>query len=322
MFNNNIDNSTENTQTVNVSNAITTLGQTINNNAKSGSPFFSSILKTIEKAAPQAIANGALSGLASLAKEGGSIAASLLGKLFSSFSGGSSTTVSSVNLTATMHSEYKFSATQVLPGWTDILYVPISGLIPSSDNPLYNEPLGVWNLANDPVITLHIDSKEYYKKSKFMPGTIDNGYYKTIYSFYYYLNNDPKIILNPVISNDFKIQNVNFEIVADTLPSGMNITSYDPYAYMNNSNFYLIGGSTYTSSVFTTDDGPGQYPPEYSRNGTSSLDMLVRASFNLVNKTTNDTIYISKYFYPSINKVYNIDKVYEETNGGPINGNI
>ena len=307
MFNNSSTISVTQNSTINM------VGGKIDSEISKGNPFFSSLWTSIKNNAAKTITSGleqgAKKGLEAIVSQGGSIAASALGKLFGSFMGGNTPTVSTVDLGVKMQSSFSFSSIQSRVGWGNVSAIPVPGLSSyvSVDKPLYNEPLGVWNLSETPIVTLHVSATDYYQ-GKSRPGF----YYKTSYIFDYSLDSYSPIVLNPVIAKDFNIENANYEIVASSIPSALgSITQYEPCAFFNNKYYYFIGTKTRTSGTIVDGGGQGQYYSASTDNGSKDLDVLVRVSFDLVNTKTNEKIYISKYFYPNrINTVNGVHKIF------------
>lgn len=302
--------------------AIEATGDKIEEGLKQNDSFFNSLWSNVKsnagKWAVAGLEAGVKQGLSAIVSSGGSIVANVLGGLFSSAT--SNNNVSKVDLKMVMNSEYKFEGEKVLPGWTDC-FLPIPGTKAESqpNKPLYNLPLGVWNLIQTPIVNLRIHAKNQYT------GTLQNpGYYNTTtYTFSYSLesstNNISNIVINPNVSNLLSIENVKFELIASKIPYGLSkkgIRDYPAYSFLNDEEYYYIGTSIGGDEENRSGD-IDDYSHAIAVNPSSSLNLLIRTSFELLNKETGSRLYVSKYFSPKIVTSKIVRDIYTGSNVGP-----
>lgn len=317
MFNKNNSISITNQESV-----IETTGDKIEEGVKQNNSFFNSLWSNIKsnagKWAVSGLEAGVKQGLSAVVSSGGTIAANVLGGLFSSAT--SNNNVSKVDLKMVMNSEYKFEGEKVLPGWTDC-FLPIPGTRSESqpNKPLYNSPLGVWNLIRTPIVDLKIHAKNQYTGTLQTPGYYNISKYTFSYSLEPGTNNISNIAINPTLSNLLSIENVKFELMASKIPYGLSkktLSNYPAYFFLNDEKYYNIGtfiGGDEENISGDIDD----YSLAAVENPSSNLNLLIRISFELLNKETGTRLYVSKYFSPKIVTSKMVKNIYTGNNLEP-----
>lgn len=287
MFNNSQANSTVTTSGASMGE---NLGKIVDDGVKKNDSFFTGIWNNFKTNASKWISSGLEAGLekgiSAVLTSGGSVIADAIGGLASSLIGGKNKeTVSTVELALNSTTQFTLKGETQLVGWGQISAFPVSGSTSNQSNaPLYNKPLGVWNLETTPYITV-----DMYTSDTWLP--------ISCYSQYKFTLNEPKIVLNPEVATKFKIEDVKYDLVAsDGFISmrGVNyegIPSFTPYAFINNTKFYSNGAKSIISKYIKGERA------EYSFGKTLCRTLKVRVSFKLVNITGSENIYyFSKYF--------------------------
>lgn len=103
------------------------------------------------------IGDGVKNGLQAIFTSGGSVAAKALTGAVSSILGigGSKPSVGKVDLRLASNTTFKFEAERTLPGWGTVSQFPVPGCSTNtSDMPIYNKPLGTWNLNKTPTLII------------------------------------------------------------------------------------------------------------------------------------------------------------------------
>lgn len=271
-FDNSQSNTTNNTTNINKGSIAVLIGKTIDVNSSTSS-FFKGLKDKLTSGAQK----GAEGAMKSLISGGGTEAVKMLGSLVNSITGGgSSTTKSVVDLTLKATTKIQLTAQKSVPGWELGLF-PVAGSI-SNDKPLYDKPLGIWNLTKTPEVV--VDMYEYETLS---------GRFIKRHSNYTYSAQRPDIILNPETSKEFYIDNFGYELV--TNGSLMNTyfekDFYTAQAYIDNISLYRI------PHIIPTINFNNE-----SINETKALrpKFYMRVYFDLVSKSSTLKYSYSRYF--------------------------
>lgn len=222
------------------------LGDKIEKGISQNDSFFKGLWKNIKSKATSGIGDGVKKGLEAIFTSGGSIAVKALNGAVSSMLGigGSKPSIGKVDLSLSSETQFKFISEQVLPGWGKAVGIPVPGCSTNPNNmPLYNDPLGVWNLRKTPNLNIEGIAHDFYTDTR--------THYKGVYNFRYYLDctqND--LIINDAIKNDVTISNFNVQIAAeDKNPFIFGSTLTGQYGGYEPEPFGLIGNKKYYSKI-------------------------------------------------------------------------
>lgn len=280
MFN---DKSTDKSVNINNQQGIVSLGETIDKGIAKNDSFFKGLWSNIKSNASKWIASGlesgAKKGLEAILTQGGSVIGDAIGGLFNSLIGGGKKEADlKVELNLNMKSDVKLTSTKITQGWSDIILpVPGSG---SSSNAIYNKTLGVWNLQETPSVDVNVQTE-----------TGDSPKVK-LYRYLYSME-EVTISLNPEVSTLFNLENSHQELIlkeGSTIPLNGSLV---PCAYQDSTKYYTVSGYLESASAY----------PRASQLQGFTPDFLVKVSFDLVHKTTNEKYSFSRYF--AVNKRYN-----------------
>lgn len=185
------------------------LGDKIEDGISKNDSFFKSLWKNIKKNVSSGVGDGVKAGLSSIISKGGSLVGDALGGLVSSVIGTNKENISKVELNVKLESQVNLEGEQQMIGWSDIR-IPIAGSsnIPSN-RPIYNEPLGVWNLSGTPIV--YYDAWEHDWRSCGPWGNCNSVYANYFNTFEYSYN--VGIVLNPDLEKDFRISGVQYHLL-------------------------------------------------------------------------------------------------------------
>lgn len=220
------------------------LGSQIQEGISKKDPFFKGLWDNIKKKAASGIGDGVKSGLKAIITSGGSVAAKALSGAVSSILGigGSKPSVGKVDLRLESNTTFKLESEKMLPGWGTVSQFPVPGCSTNpGDMPIYNKPLGVWNLKKIPTLIIEGIAHDFY--------TDTQHFYKGVYNFRYYLDctqND--LILNSEIKNKVTISNFDVQIaVEESAPYIFGSPDAGQYGSYKPEPFGLIGNKKYYS---------------------------------------------------------------------------
>lgn len=277
---------TNNSITTNQKSVVGAVGDQIENGVTKKSKFFTSLWNNIKSNAGNwaisGLESGVKQGLSAIVSSGGTAVANIIGNLFSSISG--SNTTSKVDLKMVLNSKYKFEGEKVLPGWTNCaLPIPGTKLDSQANKPLYNSPLGVWNLVRTPQIKLYVTNYHIVRNNY----EIVSDKAKT-YAEYICDENESILAVNPIIANDYRVTNFSCKIVQDVTYCDESNVDIEP-ALVNGYPYYLGNYITHTQSLY---DGYADY-----RGGAKKGK--VEVAFTLTNKANSNIVYYYKKHFVS-----------------------
>lgn len=301
-FNFNLTNTFNNSRTsiaVNQNGFINTVSKEIEDGITKKDSFWKSIGNSIKGAATSGIKNG----LKALVTSGGSVAVDALKGLAGSIIGinKNKPSVGQINLKINTNTQMQFESEQTTTGWGSISLFPVAGTTNNyNDLPIYNFPLGVWNLKESPQIIRNVEGEigMYY----------DAGYFT-----YEYEVGDYEILVNPVVSQEYTVYST-----ADLIfESNRYIESAPPFGYIKETKYYG-GGSSIDTDTLEGDSSDEHFHENYPINKN---DLLIHIYVELTNKNNPDIKFsFSKYFQPGeiIEGTSNIEEV--DDREGPITG--
>lgn len=288
------------------------LGNKIEEGVAQNDSFFKGLWNKIKQGSDAGIKDGAKKVLSKALATGGSAAIKVFGKLTNSvlgIGGNSKPSTASVDLRIKSMTDFTFESETRFPGWGGITQFPIPGSSTNNyDKPIYNKPLGVWNLGKTPIINIEGIAR------RFPDGPINPE--KGIYKFTYFIDcKKDDIILNDEIKNlvtieDFKVELAVEEGSSCISPSGKHISNYgpEPTALIKQRKYYsketmginkegilqsIIHGNLFIfNDTFRTWDFVRQIEPVPYHHGTFKAII----SFQLVEKATGNTYYFSRWF--------------------------
>lgn len=299
--------STNNNVTIKSENgsAIDQVAINIENGIKNNDSFSKSLWNNI-KSNISLSGDGIKKGINSLLSSKSSSAIKIASGLFKSIFGSSTPAISKVELSVNTETSFNIKSSQSVVGYGGMAPFPIAGYSTiSSNNPLYNKPLGAWSLKKAPQI--RIELYVYHGQDGIGYGTYDIDY-----------NIEGKvsdyICFNPEISKEFNIEESRFEILSNRycdIPPYCEATIYPrdlaqiipskAYGKIENINYYNLG--TYIAAAGAPIVN-WEYPISHCGAPLSlpsvgpTKRLLVKVSFYLVNKSNGMKYYHYKYFYP------------------------
>lgn len=222
------------------------LGSQIEEGISKNDSFFKGLWGNIKKKAMSGIGDGVKNGLQAIFTSGGSVAAKALTGAVSSILGigGSKPSVGKVDLRLASNTTFKFEAERTLPGWGTVSQFPVPGCSTNtSDMPIYNKPLGTWNLNKTPTLIIEGIAHDFY--------TDTQHFYKGVYNFRYYLDCTQKdLILNSEIKNKVTISGFDVQIAAEErAPYILGSSEKGEYGSYEPEPFGLIGNKKYYSKI-------------------------------------------------------------------------
>lgn len=301
-FNFNLSNTFNNTMTsiaVNQNGFINTVSKEIENGITKKDSFWKSIGNSIKSAATSGIKDG----LKSLIKSGGTDAVNALKGVVGSIIGinKNKPMVGQINLQVNTNTQIQLASEETMVGWGNISSFPVAGTTDNAnDLPIYNKPLGAWNLKESPQIIRNVEGEigRYY----------DAGYFT-----YEYEIGDYEILVNPAISGEYEVYSE-----ADLLfPSSMYIESPSAFAYIQGIKYYSEGCSFETDTLEGDSSDMG-----FRRNSPfSQKELLIHLYVELINKKNPNIKYSFSKYFPAgeiIKGTSNIKEV--DDREGPITG--
>lgn len=276
-FNFNLANTFNNSKTsiaVNQEGFINTVSKEIENGITKKDSFWKSIGNSIKGATVSDIKNG----LKALVTSGGSAAVSALKGLAGSIIGinKSKPSIGQIDLKINTNTQMQFESEQTTTGWGSISSFPVAGTTNNNnDVPIYNFPLGVWNLKKSPQIIRNVEGEigMYY----------DAGYFT-----YEYEVGDYEILVNPVVSQEYRVYSK-----ANLLFKSNSYASAPPFGYINEMKYYG-GGSSFSTDILKGDSSDKHFHAHYP---IKKDDLLIHLYVELINKNNPDIKFsFSKYF--------------------------
>ncbi|MCC8188851.1 MAG: hypothetical protein LIP08_15495 [Bacteroides sp.] len=269
-----------------------TLGDKIDSEIKKGNSFFSGLWTDVKSNAskwiPSGLEAGAKQGIKAIMSSEGSVVASTLGGVLNSLIGGPKENIMKVDLSLEATSVVELNTYTATNQWK-ISPFPVPGAR-NTNAPLYNTPLGVWNLETPPMI--EIDTYIYWTTT--LTTTYSNNTYRLL---------PVNVILNPAVAAECEIKNLSYHML---LPQRFTNQTFLPKELVSMQPYYNIGKRFTTENQVGSD--AGLFMPY---NG------YVRVKFDLVNKSTGATVAtFSKCFFPQ-SKEGNRTEERELWNGGP-----
>lgn len=301
-FNFSLNNTFNNSRTsiaVNQSGFINTVSKEIEDGVTKKDSFWKSIGNSIKGAAVSGIKNG----LKALVTSGGSVAVNALKGLAGSIIGinKNKPSVGQINLKINTNTQMQFESEQTTMGWGSISSFPVAGTtVNNNDLPIYNYPLGAWNLKELPQIIRNVEGEigMYY----------DAGYF----TYEYELGNY-EILVNPIISQEYTVHSE-----ADLIFISNNfIESANPFAYIKETKYYG-GGNSFITDTLEGDSSDKHFHDNYP---LKKDDLLIHIYVELINKKDSNIKYsFSKYFHAGeiIEGTSNIEEI--DDREGPITG--
>lgn len=287
-----------------------------------GSGFWGGLWNNIKQNARKWVSSGLEAGVKTLMNSifsaGGTAITDLLGSVTSSIIGPKQQNITKVDL----YSKYNIKMTSEgitnTNAWGTVYNLPMPGTVPDGtiNTPLYNKPLGAWNISYTPKVKIFATMVGgYFENSNY----INDAYIET--SFQYA---SPIIISNNEVTDIYNVTNVKFDF-ATTYSTGNPSGFYFQYeggqeVYINNdhlvpygyltvkrdtivSEFHLYSGNKIYQS-FNAGGASVEWFKNHSYEQHSNYifnemkdRFYCRVSFDLRNKTTNEVEYsFSKYF--------------------------
>lgn len=279
------------------------LGEKIEVEKQKNTPFFKNLWNNMVSSFPDLAAKGAKEGLNALITSGTSSALKAVGKLTKGLLGRSSSPMSStskVDLGLDLKLNETSTSISDVAGWGSILPCPLPGSC--YPNALFNERMGVWNIAATPKVYTDMYIYAYYYPHDQVPNQTEPRCFQ--YEFRYSLS-PQTLCINPDVSQDFTVTNLEEEMVFD---SGLRYVLTDKVIYgLYKENPLYTSVDNY---IGVSDEKP--YKPDFIGMGTIPSDeayekfwssgtyndryILYHISFELVSKTENQKYFFSKYF--------------------------
>lgn len=284
------------------SSALDVIGDKIDKGTSNNDGFLKGLWNNVKKNASKWITSGlesgAKKGLEAIISKGGSVVGDAIGGLFNSLIGGNNKDVDlKVDLSLKTNSTINITSTTISQGWSDVS-LPVPGNTNIGSNlPIYNKPLGVWNLKKTPEIII---TPWQHDLLNYPPG----HKYSRVYDYYHYLHYSANIsiddlVLNPTIRDLFNIK--NFKIVM-LEPEDENKNIFDirdkgvPYAILNSVNYY--------APTYNTSHESGWKHSAFNKGTyTTEINFKVLISFDLVLKSNNSIIYTHSRVFDAKNKI-------------------
>jgi hypothetical protein len=303
----NTSSSTDKSITISNTAGIAKVGENIDKKISANDSFFKGLWDNIKSNASQWITSGlqsgAKKGLEAIMSQGTSVISEAIGGLFNTLTGKKGNTVDlNVELNLKMNSEANFTSTKISQGWSDVP-LPVPGsIIPggAAAAPLYNEPLGVWNLKNTPVVKIHAYEHQLlnYPPSDSRSRIVDR---------YYFVNYDLSIAsnnieINPAIKDEFDMSNLKYVLLEpesaintyyDYRDKGVEYTVLDDTNYYRPSNFHSHN-SKWINAAFTNS------------SACNTVVFKVQVSFDLVKKSDPSIVYTYSKVFDATNKIESV----------------
>lgn len=301
----NLNNPSSTTILQNVNNSGTILGDKIEKEVNKNDSFFTGLWNKLKSEVPSIATQGIKTGITSLFTSGISTLTGVAGKLLNSVLGlGNNQTMNSlseVKLKTNATLALTSTTSNPIAGWGDINSLQVPGTGTSN---LYNEKLGVWNIATTPTTKVDLYSTSYFDSSSSIPMAINPNKIPYEWETEYDIKLQPiDIIVNPVLLQEFTIQNVHKDLVFTSEVENIN-GNQSPYGLYNDIKLYM--GNSANSTLVKVYNPPiqlNQYNSDTSFNElwNEQIDSLAgklycRVYFELKHKTTNEIIGHSKYF--------------------------
>lgn len=277
------------------------LGSKIEAGVNKGDSFFKGIWSNLKKDVPSIVSKGIKEGLSAIFSSGGSFITKAVGKLANAIFGGGTTPMqatSKVDLGIQSTLKVSTESTQTVVGWGDINPIPL----PGSGQPtsLFNEKLGVWNLANIPVVYVDMNTTAYFYPPELVPNPERPRAYELGFS---YTLIPATLSINPAVLSRFTVQNAKHELVYSSTVYNVQAPS-EPYGLISDKRLYKSYDTSFRLVNPLEDFHGGEYNPDtsFERDWYWGLTyfntklILCRVSFDLVPKNGGKTYSFSKYF--------------------------
>lgn len=294
--------------TINQEGVADVAGTTIDNGITQKDSFFTGLWNNIKDNASSWITSGlqsgAKKGIETILSSGGSVVANSLSGLFKGLIGSSNKeNISKVDLDVKLKSTVELVNESTLIGFGD-KRLQVAGTY--SGDPIYDKPLGVWNLTKTPNIKIKSYTCNYYptRKSSYIVGV----------KFYYEYSIENKLIsLNPEIQKEFSITDEEYIILTTSggaapfdLPATFTLKNNIVEEKLYAGNYSTAGYNLQTSIFKNTSNYQG-----YLYHPMAKLPFKVKVSFTLVNKTNGEKYFHSKVFNATSSITnYNVYKTY------------
>lgn len=272
----------------------------IENGVNSNSSFFKDLWNGIKKDFPNIAASGIKEGIISALDAGTSLGTKLLSKLAKKVLGvnsGPMTATSKVDLGIGLDFSGVSTSETNLVGWGKVSSIPLPGT--TAGNQLYNEKLGVWNIASRPTVYADMYAYSYFWPEELAPNQTKPRAYEIEFK---YTLIPCSLVVNPVVLQNFNIANVQQRLVCNS--SQYDFIKNTPVAYGLNGNMQVYNSTDGTIQLLkVSEEFLGMtYNPQTNYGakwniGLSSLAPLYcHFSFDLVAKDGSRTYSFSKYF--------------------------
>lgn len=277
------------------------LGDKIETGVNKGDSFFKGIWNNLKKDVPSLVSKGIKEGIGSIFSSGGSFITKAVGKLASSIFGGGNTPMQATSkVDLGIQSTLKLSTTTVetVVGWGDTNPIPL----PGSGQPtsLYNEKLGVWNLASAPVVYVDMNTTAYFYPPELVPNPQQPRAYELGFS---YSLVPATLSINPAVLSRFTVQNTKQELVYSAGVPNVKAPN-EPYGLFGSMRLYKSYDASFSLVNGLEDFHGSNYNPNTSFEKDwywgltyfNSKQIVCRVSFDLVPKNGGKTYSFSKYF--------------------------
>lgn len=272
----------------------------IENGVSSNSSFFKDLWNGIKKDFPSIASSSIKDGISSILDSGTSLGTKLISRLAKKVLGVSSgpmTATSKVELGIGLDFSGVSTSETEFEGWGNITDIPLPGT--TFNNQLYNEKLGVWNIASRPTVYADMYAYSYFWPEELAPNQPKPRAYEI--DFRYTLI-PCSLVVNPVVLQNFNIANVQQKLVCNS--SQYNYMKNTPIAYGLNGNMEVYNATDGTIQLERVSDDfvEATYNPQTNYGtkwnfGLSQLEPLYcHFSFDLVAKDGSKTYSFSKYF--------------------------
>lgn len=294
-----------------VNNSGTILGDKIEKEVNKNNSFFTGLWNKLKAEVPSIAAQGIKAGINSLLTGGASQLVSVAGKLLNSALGlgnnQTMTSLSEVKLKTDATLTLTSTTTNPIAGWGNIKELPIPGIASSA---LYNQKLGVWNVSTSPTVKVDLYSTSYFDSSSSVPTAINPNKIPYEWETEYDIKlQTVEIKVNPILLEEFTVQNVHKELVFTSQVKNITGTS-SPYGLYNDTQLYTWQSTSYIMAK--------EYNPSIQLNGydsntsfnkpwdneinTLTGNLYCRIYFELKHNTTSEIIGYSKYFKVNVVK--------------------
>ncbi|MCC8146855.1 MAG: hypothetical protein LIO93_10585 [Bacteroidales bacterium] len=287
---------------------IENFGGTLEKGISGNDSFFKGLWNNIKSKAGTGIGDGVKNGLEAILTSGGNVAAKALSGAMSSILGigGKEASVAKVDLSLKANTTFTFQSDIQLPGWGNSRALPVPGSSANPNNqPLYDEPLGIWNLRKTPVLNIEGYASEFRIRA--------TEHYKSLYNFKYILDcSEEDLVINPSLAGKVTVSKFNVVIASAEYnpyifgPSGGRYSDFykpEPFGFIANEKFYSKPLRAYQNNkmkpiaygvVFITDHPAFDFvrfiaPPKHGK-------FKAIVTFEMFDHETKKVYYFSRWF--------------------------